>query len=139
VLSPGHVLHHLSAAFRGFLARPQDWALGLYASTSTQGPIRTPVATCVSGHCSGLRLVSADGGSLIAASGSHGDPDAQGQPPTSRFALPAGTRRVAWELRCTAAGGCSLTGIANPPGTSPRWRDPLGHPAIFSIYSVAAY
>ncbi len=135
VLSTGHVLHGVSAAFRGFLARPQDWALGLYASTSTQGPLQTRVATCVSGNCSGLRLVSRDGGALIAASGSRGDPDSQA-PSDASFALPSGTRRIAWELQCVADGGCSLEGIANTPGNSLRWRDPLGHPAIFSIYSV---
>jgi acetyl esterase/lipase len=139
VLSSGRVLHQTSAAFRGFLARPQDWALGLYASTSTQGPLTTRVATCVSGNCSGLRFVSRDGGGLIAASGSRGDPDTQAQPTVASFALPSGTRRIAWELQCVAADGCSLAGIANPPGNSLRWRDPLGHPAIFSIYSAEVH
>jgi acetyl esterase/lipase len=135
VLSTGGALHHVSAAFRGFLARPADWALGLYASTSSEGPLQTRVATCVSGQCSGLRFVSRDGGALIAASGSRGDPDMQ-TPPDASFALPSGTRRVAWELQCVSSDGCSQAGIADQPGNSLRWRDPLGHPAIFSIYSV---
>jgi hypothetical protein len=137
VLSPGRVMHRLSTRFRGFLARPQDWVLGLYASTRTQGPISTPVASCTQGRCSGLRLVSTQAGNLIAAKGSRGDPDRQAKPAKATFPLPAGTRRVAWELRCATAGGCSLSGIASQPGMSQRWRDPLGHPAIFSIYSVA--
>jgi acetyl esterase/lipase len=134
VLSTGRVMHRISVAFRGFLARPEDWALGLYASTSNQGPLSERVAACVSGQCSGLRDVPSSGGDLIAASGSRGDPDAQANPPVARFDLPSGTRRVAWELRCVSLGGCSLAGIT--PGGSLRPRDPLGHPAIFSIYSV---
>jgi hypothetical protein len=136
VLDPGRVLRRVSVTFRGFLARPQDWQLGLYASTSTQGPIQTPVAACDKGSCSGLRLVSTSAGELVAPTSSSGDPDSSDQPPSASFTLPGGTRRIAWELACVAPGGCSVKGIANAAGVSPRPRDPLGHPAIFSIYRV---
>lgn len=136
VLQTPNPVHALSVSFRGFLARPEDWQLGLYVSTSTQGPIQTPVAACVRGNCSGLRLVQINGGALIAPSNSTGNPDTLSKPPTVRFALPADTRRIAWQLSCAASAGCSQAGIAHPPGRSLRPRDPLGHPAIFSLYSA---
>jgi acetyl esterase/lipase len=138
VLSAGHDLRRLSVAFRGFLARPNDWLLGLFASASTQGPIQTKVAACERGRCSGsIALVPTRTGALVTTSGSGGDPDQSSRPPSANFDLPAGTRRIAWELVCVAPGGCSLKGTANPAGVSPRRRDPLGQPAIFSLYRVA--
>jgi dienelactone hydrolase len=134
VLDPGHAISRLSATFRGFLARPQDWRFGLYASTSEGGPIGTPVAACVRGQCSGLRRYDTKLGALIAATGSRGNPDQADQPTPASFALPAGTRRIAWVLQCAASSGCSLNGIANKAQVSPRARDPLGHPAVFSMY-----
>lgn len=131
VLDPGRVLSRLTVAFRGFLARPPEWRLGLYASTSTHGAITTPVAACSSGSCSGLSLHYTSYGALLAPRGFSGDPDFASQPPSASFTLPAGTRRVAWQLECVAAGGCSLRGIG-----SARPRDPLGQPAIFSLYSA---
>lgn len=136
VLDPGHVMKKLSVTFRGFLARPQDWSLGLYASPETSGSITTPIATCNAGSCSGLGLLATSDGSLITPSGSSENPDTSDQPPSASFSLPPGTRRIAWVLTCVASTGCSLNGIAKPGGVSPRPRDPLGHPAIFSLYSV---
>lgn len=136
VLRSSHRLSRLSATFRGYLARPSDWSVGLYASTRTRGPIRTPVAACERGRCARLRLVPTASGSLLAAARSHGDPDAREVPVAAAFRLPAGTRRLAWRLRCVAAAGCSLTGDVDLRGRSRRPRDPLGHPAILSLYRV---
>jgi hypothetical protein len=130
-LDPGHVVSKLAVSFRGFLARPQDWRLGLYASTSKSGPITTPVATCDSGNCTGLGLLQTNSGSLVTPSGSSSNPDQSNQAPSATFTLPAGTVRVAWQLQCVASGGCSVQSVSNP-----RPRDPLGEPAIFSIYTV---
>ena len=132
-LAPGHAISKLSVSFRGFLAQPQDWRLGLYASTSTSGPISTPVATCDRGSCTGLGLFRTSSGSLVTTSGGASDPDQSDQAPSATFALPAGTLRLAWQLECVASGGCPVQGIANP-----RPRDPLGQPAIFSLYRVSA-
>jgi hypothetical protein len=128
-LRSGRPLRQLSVAFRGFLARPAEWTLELTASPGTAGATR--VAACDRGRCDGLRLAARAGGALIAAADSHGDPDAQAAPQSTRFALPSGTRVLTWRLRCTAAAGCGLP-AANPA----RARDPLGHPAIFSMYRV---
>jgi acetyl esterase/lipase len=130
-------VRHLTAAFRGVLARPRDWAVGLYAWGAATGNVATPVATCEQGRCRRLRLVRIRGGALLTAPGTSGDPDARPTPLAERFELPAGTRRVAWRLRCIAPAGCSLRGIADARGRSMRRRDPLGHPAIFSIYTAA--
>jgi hypothetical protein len=138
VLDIGHIARRLSVAFRGFLARPGDWRLGLFASLSTQGPIQTKVAACEKGGCSGeLRLVRSRVGSLVAGAGSDSHPDQLPRPQSATFNLPAGTRRLAWVLTCVAPKGCSLDGIANAEGISARPRDPLGHPAIFSIYRMS--
>jgi acetyl esterase/lipase len=136
VLSGDHVVRRLAATFRGFLARPRDWEVGIYASGRARGDALTEVAGCDRGRCRGLRLVATRSGALIAAAGSRGDPDRREEPAAARFALPPGTHRVAWRLRCAAPGGCSLAGIAGANGSSARPRDPLGHPAIFSLYSV---
>jgi acetyl esterase/lipase len=128
-LDPGHPISKLAVSFRGFLARPQDWRLGLYASTSASGPVSTPVAACDRGSCTGLGLYRTSSGSLLTASGSNGNPDNSNQPPRATFTLPTGTVRVAWQLECVASGGCSVQSIAHP-----RSRDPMGHSAIFSIY-----
>jgi dienelactone hydrolase len=128
------VARRLSVSFRGFLARPQDWVLGLYASSSAQGGTLTKVAACDRGSCSGLRLVSTGAGALIAPRGSSGDPDQREQPPSATFSLPSGTRRLVWLLGCKAPAGCSLSPAVGPTGSSLRPRDPLGQPAIFSIY-----
>jgi acetyl esterase/lipase len=130
-LAPGHTISRLSVSFRGFLARPQDWNLGLYASTGQSGPVSTPVATCDRGNCSGLGLFRISSGSLLVASGSTNDPDRSAQAPSASFTLPAGTVRVAWTLQCVAPGGCPVQSMAQP-----RPRDPLGQRAIFSIYSA---
>lgn len=135
-VEPPGAIRQLTVSFRGFLARPQDWVLGLFASSSTGGPITTPVAVCARGSCSGLRLYPTGAGALLAPSGSRGDPDQADVAPSATFALPTGTRRIAWILACAAPGGCSLRGIANAAGVSPRPRDPLGQPAIFSLYQV---
>ncbi|MCW3039781.1 MAG: hypothetical protein JWM31_1686, partial [Solirubrobacterales bacterium] len=137
VLRSARAVRHLSATFRGFLARPREWSLGLYASPHTHGSITVPVAACVRGTCSHLRLVDTPAGALIAAEGSTGQPDQRETPIEAGFALPAGSRRVMWRLRCVAPAGCSLAGIAKAGGVSARRRDPLGHPAIFSVYRVA--
>ncbi|MCW3017144.1 MAG: hypothetical protein JWO02_4236 [Solirubrobacterales bacterium] len=136
VLQSRRVVRRLSATFRGFLARPQDWAVGLYASTRYSVGLRTKVAACERGRCTGLRLVKTTAGALIAAGGSGGDPDRREEPISADFALPPGTRRIAWRLRCVAAKGCSLAGSVNARGVALRPRDPLGHPAIFSLYNV---
>ena len=130
-------LRLLSARFRGFLARPQQWTVGLYASNGTPGATPQAVADCATGTCTGLRLVPTASGALIAAAGSTGDPDAQATPPLQTFALPAGTRTVAWVLRCSAPSGCSLAGINPASGPPTRPRDPLGQPAIFSLYQLS--
>jgi acetyl esterase/lipase len=132
-LAPGHVISRLSVSFRGFLARPRDWNLGLYTSTSQTGPVSTPVAACDRGSCSGLGLFRTNSGSLITTSGSTGNPDQSTQPPSATFTLPAGTVRVAWTLQCVASAGCPVRSMAQP-----RPRDPLGQQAIFSIYSADA-
>jgi acetyl esterase/lipase len=119
------------ASLRGFLARPSDWRVGLFASDATSGPVDDPVATCTKGRCTGLRLVGAHGGALVASPGS-GDPDATDEPPVQTFRLPRGTRRVAWRLTCVAPKSCDLRGI----GRDKRERDPLGHPAILSLYRL---
>jgi hypothetical protein len=49
-----------------------------------------------------------------------------------RFALPAGTRRVSWRLTCVAPSGCALDGSSKDA----RERDPVGHPAILSLYEL---
>lgn len=131
VLDPDRIMSRLSVSFRGFLARPREWRLGLYASTRSQGPIAIPVATCDRGACMGLGLFGTSFGSLVTASGSKRDPDASGLAPSATFTLPAGTRRIAWQLACVASSGCSLAGIGDA-----RLRDPLGQPAIFSLYRV---
>jgi hypothetical protein len=135
-LSSPHPVRRITVSFRGFLARPQDWVLGLYASTEA-GATPTPVAGCTLGHCTGLRLVPSAGGGLLTAAGSSNNPDLSATPPSASFALPAGTRQLSWKLRCAAPGGCPLAGIDSATGASPRPRDPIGHPAIFSLYSVA--
>ena len=135
-LNPGRPIQQLTVSFRGFLARPQDWVLGVYTSTSTSGPIQTPVAVCMRGSCSGLSLYPTTAGAVLAPSGSRGDPDRSSQPPSASFSLPVGTRRIAWILICAARGGCSLKGISNVARISTRPRDPLGQPAIFSLYRV---
>jgi poly(3-hydroxybutyrate) depolymerase len=137
-LVSNHPLSHLTVSFRGFLARPRDWVLGLYAASSAE-TLSTPtsVAECNRGACSGgLVLVPTAGGALLTSAGSHADPDASDVPPRARFALPPGTRALAWQLRCAAPGGCSLRPAVNAAGASLRPRDPLGQPAIFSIYKV---
>ncbi|UTI62604.1 alpha/beta hydrolase fold domain-containing protein [Paraconexibacter antarcticus] len=126
----------LTAMFRGFLARPRDWAVGLYGSSRTHGTVTAPIADCMASSCHGLRLVRRRGGSLVAALASTGNPDARSTPTPERFRLPPDTRRVAWRLRCIAPGGCSLQGAVDARGFSLRRRDPLGHPAILSIYRV---
>jgi hypothetical protein len=130
-LAPGHTISRLSVSFRGFLAAPQDWRLGLYASTSTGGPVSTPVAACDRGNCTGLGLFRTSLGSLLTSNGSKSDPDQADKPPSATFMLPAGTVRVAWQLECVASSGCPVQTISQP-----RPRDPLGQPAIFSIYSA---
>jgi hypothetical protein len=132
-LAPGHAISKLSVSFRGFLAQPQDWRLGLYASTSTSGPVSTPVAACERGSCTGLGLFGTSAGSLLTSTGSKTDPDQSNKPPSATFTLPSGTVRVAWQLECVASSGCPVQTIAHP-----RPRDPLGEPAIFSIYSADA-
>lgn len=132
-LAPGRAISQLSVSFRGFLANPQDWNLGLYASTSTTGPVSTPVATCDRGNCTGLGLFKTSSGSLLTTSGSHSNPDQSSKAPSATFTVPSGTVRVAWQLECAASSGCPLQSIAHP-----RARDPLGQPAIFSIYSADA-
>ncbi len=130
-LSADRVVRSVSATFRGFLSAPQDWDVGLYASSQTSGAIISRVAACERGSCSNLRLFGTAGGALIAASNSRGDPDRREKPVTADFVLPPGTRRIAWRLRCVAPAGCSQ----NP--TAPlRRRDPLGHPAILSLYRL---
>lgn len=136
-LDAGHAVRNLSVAFRGFFTRPQDWALGLFASNQASGPVQTPVAGCTAGRCSGLRLLPAGNGVLLTPSGSTGNSDQSDQPPSASFTLPAGTRRIAWVLRCVAPTGCALAGATNAAGISTRPRDPLGQPAIFSIYRAA--
>lgn len=133
-LAPGHTIHRLSVSFRGFLARPQDWTLGLYASASPTGPISTPVATCDRGHCSGLGLFRTSSGSLVTTSGSRTDPDRSAKPPTATFTLPPGTTRIAWTLQCVAPSGCQVQSVPHP-----RARDPLGEPAIFSMYRAEVF
>ena len=130
-LAPGHTISRLSISFRGFLANPQEWNLGLYASTGESGPVSTPVATCDRGSCSGLGLFRTSSGSLVTAGGSTSDPDQSARPPSATFTLPAGTARIAWTLQCVASAGCPVQSIAHP-----RPRDPLGQQAIFSIYSA---
>jgi hypothetical protein len=117
----GRALHSVAFSVRGFLARPADWNVGLYAGS-------TPIAACTAGRCRGLRLVHAHDGALVAGSGS-GNPDAVNEPPTQRVTLPAGTTSVALRLTCVHLGGCSLAGVS-------RRRDPVGHPAILSIYAA---
>jgi hypothetical protein len=135
-LQSARALRRLSVSFRGFLARPRDWVVGLYASSRTDGGTLSKVAACERGRCSGLRLVRTNAGALIAASGSHGDPDRRAAAPSADFALPPGTRRIVWQLRCAAPAGCSLAGSLDARGVSLRSRDPLGHPAILSLYRV---
>ena len=130
----GGALTTLEASFRGFLARPKEWTVGLFASSQATGPIGTQVAVCDRGHCRGLRLVPTHGGSLIAAPGGAHDPDREASPPVEHFNLPPGTRRIAWRMACGSPAGCSLAGI----GATTRPRDPLGHPAILSLYRVRA-
>jgi hypothetical protein len=132
-LDPGHAISRLSVSFRGFLAAPQDWRLGLYASTSADGPVSTPVAACDRGSCTGLALFRTSSGSLLTSASSKSDPDQSNKPPSATFMLPAGTVRVAWQLECVASSGCPVQSIPHP-----RPRDPLGQPAIFSIYSADA-
>jgi hypothetical protein len=134
-LSSGHPLRRITVSFRGFLARPQDWVLGLYAATGP-GATPAPVAGCTLGQCVGLRLVPSSGGGLLTAAGSSANPDLSATPPTASFALPSGTRQLYWELRCAVASGCPAAGIDTAGGAIPRPRDPLGHPAIFSLYSL---
>jgi acetyl esterase/lipase len=129
-------LHSLTISFRGFLARPQQWELALLASHQTAGTAHTIVAGCAAGTCKELSLIAAGGGALLAPVGYGADPDASPVAPVARFTLPAGTRRIAWQLRCIAPAGCSMAGAANPGGGSLNPRDPLGQPAIFSIYRV---
>ncbi len=123
-------LRTVEASLRGFLARPADWDVGLYASTSDEGDIDTPVATCEAGTCRNLRLAPTQGGSAIASPDGESDPESVDEPPVQRIKLPAGTRRVAWRLICAAESGCPA------PTPGPRERDPFGHPAILSIYRV---
>lgn len=132
--APG--VRRLTVSFRGFLARPQDWTLGLYASSHATGSALTRVASCKLGTCVGLRLVRTPAGALIAPHGYRGDPDASDRPPSATFTLPPGTRRLVWLLSCAAAPGCSASGTVGSGGASPRARDPLGQPAIFSIYKA---
>src|SRR6202042_2398961 len=54
-LDPGRAIRRISVSFRGFLARPADWAIGLYAGEHE-------VAGCDAGACSGMRLVSTSAG-----------------------------------------------------------------------------
>jgi hypothetical protein len=86
---------------------------------------------CDRGRCRGLRAVPGGGGTLLAAGGA-GDPDATDTPPVQRFVLPAGTRRVSWRLTCVAPSGCALDGSSKDA----RERDPVGHPAILSLYEL---
>jgi dienelactone hydrolase len=118
----GRPLRSITVSLRGYLARPRDWDVGLYAGS-------TPVAACTAGRCRGLRLA----GSLIASPGS-GDPDSVDEPPSQRIALPSGTRQVSIKLTCASPSGCSLGGISRKA----RPRDPVGHPAILSIYAAVA-
>jgi acetyl esterase/lipase len=134
LLDSGHALRQLSVTFRGFLVNPRDWVLGLYSTTSDQATPANPVAVCDRGRCNGLGLVSSKLGALVTATGSSSNPDLSDQPPSARFTLPTGTRRIAWVLRCVAPGGCSTKGVTNASGVSARPRDPLGQAAIFSIY-----
>jgi hypothetical protein len=117
----GRALHSIAFSLRGFLAHPADWDIGLYAGTS-------PVAACTAGRCRGLRLVRTAGGAFVASPGS-GNPDRVDEPPVQRVALPSGPQHVALRLTCVRSSGCSLTGRK-------RTRDPVGHPAILSIYSA---
>ena len=136
-LHSAHAIGRLTVSFRGYLARPSDWVLGLYAASAAGGPV-TPVAACNRGACSGgLGLVTAAGGGLLTRAGSHADPDASNVAPSASFALPAGTHFLTWQLRCANPAGCSLLGTY-AGSQSARPRDPLGQPAIFSIYQVSA-
>ncbi len=135
-LSSGQVVHRVSVSFRGFLARPTNWTIGLYASRGRGAPVTT-VAACRRGRCSGLRLVSTGAGELIAAAGSRGNPDDRDQPADAQFTVPQGTQELTWQLRCDAPSGCSLAPAATVGGASVRSRDPLGQPAIFSLYRIA--
>lgn len=130
---PGETLHTLTARFRAFLARPSDWNVGLFASDEETGTIASPVAACIRARCRGLKMTEAFGGGLISSPDGARDPDAVDEPALRRFDLPAGTRRLAWRLECAAPAGCSLDGI----GGDRRKRDPLGHPAILSLYSLS--
>lgn len=123
-------LRWLEASLRGFVGRPRQWQIGLFAGTGGATAPTTPVAACIRGVCTGLRLVPGARGALLSTGA--GDPDAQDAPSTRRFALPTGTRTVAWRIRCVAPKGCSLDGIG--PRTRPR--DPLGHPVILSVYEL---
>jgi hypothetical protein len=128
-LTSSRALHRISASFRGFLGRPADWDLGLLANGHQ-------IAGCDAGHCSGFRLDTTDAGGLLAAGNSPGDPDTSNAAPSETFKLPAGTRTVSWQLRCVAPAGCATAAAVNASGESLRSRDPLGQPAIFSLYRV---
>lgn len=130
-LGSGRPLREVRASLRGFLARPAQWGVGLYASGANTGPIDGAVAACDRARCRGLTGRGTDAGLLIAAPGTRTDPDGQDDPVESRYPLPAGTRRIAWRLVCTAPSGCDLA-----PPDPVRDRDPLAHPAILSIDRV---
>jgi hypothetical protein len=139
-LDAGRVVRRLTVSFRGFLKQPRDWILGLYASTGTPGATPVAVATCTQGRCDGpLRLVRVPGGKAISAGRSRRDPDLSNLPATATFVLPAGTRSIAWQLRCAAPTGCPLAPVVNARGLSLRPRDPLGQPAIFSLYRIGLH
>ena len=128
----GRTLRALDVSLRGFLLRSEEWDVGLFASPRERGTPANRVAGCLSGRCKGMRLVHSRGGDLVVSSRRDANPDTRDDPPVQRFQLPAGTRRVAWRLMCVARAGCSL----DNRGMRPRQRDPVGHPAILSLYRV---
>ena len=137
----GRTLVRVRARFRGWFRTLGEWQVGLFASSSTTGPIDTPVAVCDKGSCHGLSTWPSGAGVGMAPAATGRDPDTVDNLPGQTFSLPGGTVRIAWRLACVASTGCNGASInpnGDPASTSPtRSRDPVGHPAALTITAIS--
>lgn len=135
----GAIATELRASFRGFIANPGTWKLGLYARGSDNEDW-TAVTECDGADCPDFETQSAGPGVTVVPAGSPARAERSKKLPVQVFSLPPGARQLSWRLECVARRGCLPRSI-NPASTptSPRPTrpiDPTGRPAVLSLYEL---
>lgn len=130
----------VTASFRGFIANPGVWRIGLYARGSTSEGW-SPVAECDGRRCSGLEAQpGAVGGVTIVPRGTGAGADSRRRLPEQTWQLIGEPTELKWEVQCVAPRGCLPRSIN--PGSDPdfgparRPIDPSGRPAVLSLYEL---